>query len=128
MTALIAGGDVTFTATIARIAIGVLAVLALYTLFGFGVGALIKNQVGAIVAVIVWVLLVESLVNAIPALQPVGRWTPAGAAAAVTNSGAGLGVDLSYLLPAWAGALVLLAYALLFAALAWSTTLRRDIT
>ncbi len=68
--------------------------------------------------------IVEGLVNAIPALQPVGKWTPGGAAGAVTNSGVDLGLGTDYLLPAWAGAVVLLGYALLASA----TTIRRDIT
>ncbi|WP_327092862.1 ABC transporter permease [Nonomuraea sp. NBC_01738] len=125
---LAAGEDVAVNAKIARIAVGVLAVLALYTLFGIGLGALVRNQLGAIVGGVIWVLLVESLVNAIPALQPVGKWTPAGAAAAVTNSEVDLGVGTEFLLPAWAGAGVLLGYGVLFALVASVTTVRRDIT
>ncbi|GAA3600152.1 ABC transporter permease [Nonomuraea rosea] len=127
-TVLAAGGDLVFTATIARVAASVLAVLALYTLFGLGLGALIRNQVGALIAVIAWVYIVDSIVNAIPALQPVGKFTPGGATAALTNVGVGFGLDTSYLLPAWAGGAVLLGYALVFSALASVTTLRRDIT
>jgi ABC-2 type transport system permease protein len=128
VTVLAAGGDVVFTGTIARIAVGVLAVLALYTLFGIGLGALIRNQVGAILAAVAWVFVVESVVNAFPVLQPIGRWTPAGAGAAITDSGVDLGLGTGYLLPAWGGAAVLLAYALVFAAVASLTTVRRDIT
>lgn len=127
-TVLAAGADLVFTGTTARIVAGVLVALALYTLFGLGVGALIRNQVAAILAVVAWVYIVDSIVNAIPALHPVAKWTPGGAASALTNTGSTLGVDTSYLLPAWAGALVLLCYALLFSAVASLTTLRRDIT
>ncbi|MFD1537126.1 hypothetical protein [Nonomuraea guangzhouensis] len=42
----------------------------------------------------------------------------------MTNSGVDLGLGTDYLLPAWAGAVVLLGYALLASA----TTIRRDIT
>ncbi|TMR09507.1 ABC transporter permease [Nonomuraea turkmeniaca] len=128
VTVLTAGGDLMFTGTVGRVLVSVLAVLALYTLFGLGLGALIRNQVGAIIAVLAWIYILDSLVNAIPALQPLGKWTPGGATAALTNTGVGFGLDTSYLLPAWAGGLVLLAYALLFSALASVTTLRRDIT
>lgn len=128
VTVLASGGDLAFTGTIARIVVGVLAVLALYTLFGLGLGALVRNQVAAIVAVIVWMFLVDTIVNAIPALQPAGKWTPGGAAQALTTTSNSFGADTSYLLPPWAGALVLLGYAVLFAVLASATTLRRDIT
>ncbi|MEU7860929.1 ABC transporter permease [Nonomuraea sp. NPDC049141] len=121
-------GELVLSAKILRIAVGVLAVLVLYTLFGVGLGALIKNQLGAIVAAVVWVFIVEGLVNAIPALRPVGKWTPAGAGGAVTDSGVDLGLGTDYLLPAWAGAVVLLGYAVLFSAVASATTIRRDIT
>jgi ABC-2 type transport system permease protein len=95
---------------------------------GIGLGALIKNQLGAIIVAVVWVFIVEALVNAIPALQPVGKWTPAGAGSAMINSGVNLGLGTDYLLQAWAGALVLLGYAVLFSAVASATTIRRDIT
>ncbi|MEV6155290.1 ABC transporter permease [Nonomuraea sp. NPDC052129] len=125
---LLSGGDLVLSAKVLRIATGVLLVLVLYTLFGVGLGALIKNQLGAIIVAVVWVFIVEALVNAIPALQPVGKWTPAGAGGAVTNSGVDLGLGTDYLLPAWAGALVLLGYAVLFSAVASATTIRQDIT
>ncbi|SEH03399.1 ABC-2 family transporter protein [Nonomuraea solani] len=128
VTVLLAGGELTFTATVARVIGSVLVVLALYALAGVGLGALIKNQVGALSALMVWVFVIESLVNGIPALRPVGKWTPSGATQALTNTGVGFGVDVSYLLPAWAGGLVLLGYGLIFSAIASATTLRRDIT
>jgi ABC-2 type transport system permease protein len=128
VTVLIAGGELTFSGTVVRIIVGVLAALALFTLFGLGLGALMKNQVAAIITVAVWIYIVDSIVNAIPALHSVAKFTPGGAAAALTNSGNTMGVDTTYLLPAWAGALVMLGYAVLFSALAAATTLRRDIT
>ncbi|NUR86998.1 MAG: ABC transporter permease subunit [Nonomuraea sp.] len=128
VTVLASGGDLVFDGTTVRIVVGVLGALALYTLFGLGVGALIRNQVAAIITIVAWIYVVDSIVNAIPALHGVAKWTPGGASSALTNTGNTLGVDTSYLLPAWAGAVVLLCYALLFSALASLTTLRRDIT
>jgi ABC-2 type transport system permease protein len=128
VTVLLSGGDLVFSAKIVRIVAGVLAVLALYTLFGIGLGALIRNQLAAIIIAVAWVFLVEPVVGAFPALQGIAKWTPAGAAGAVTNSGVDFGGITAYLLPAWAGALVLLGYAVVFAAVASATTIRRDIT
>ncbi|MEU8245621.1 ABC transporter permease [Nonomuraea sp. NPDC048916] len=128
VTVSIAGGELAFTGATARIVVGTLAVLMLYTLFGIGLGALIRNQLGAIIAAVAWVFVIEAVVSAIPALQPVGKWTPGGAAAALTSSGVDLGLGTDWLLPAWAGGVVLLGYALVFAAVASTTTLRRDIT
>ncbi|GGO63719.1 ABC transporter permease [Nonomuraea cavernae] len=128
ITVPLAGGELSFTGSTARIVVGTLAVLMLYTLFGIGIGALIRNQLGAIVAAVAWVFVIEAIVSAIPALRPVGRWTPGGAATALTNSGVDLGLGTDWLLPAWAGGVVLLGYALVFAAVASATTLRRDIT
>ncbi|GAA4087276.1 ABC transporter permease [Nonomuraea soli] len=127
---LLSGGDLLITeGGIPRILGGVLAALVLYTLFGIGIGALLRNQIAAIVTVAVWMFVLEPIVNAIPQLQVVGAWTPAGAARSLTNSGVDVGqMGLDYLLPAWGGALVLLGYAAVFGLLASATTLRRDIT
>lgn len=126
-TVLVSGAEFAFSGSLARITAGVLGAMALYTLFGIGLGALIRNQIGAILAGVGWVFIVESLVNAIPPLQPIGKWTPAGAASALTST-VDIGQGTSYLLPGWAGALVLLAYGVVFSAVASATTLRRDVT
>lgn len=102
----------------------VMIAYALYAVLGVGFGALVTNQIAAIVIALLWVLLIESL---IVALKPqIGEWLPGGAAAAVLSTpDSELAAQL---LPPWAGVLVLLGYAALFGVLASATTLRRDIT
>ena len=125
----IAGGEFSLSASrIPQISIGILATLALYALFGIGLGALVRNQIAGIVAAIVWSYVVESIFTAIPALHGVGKWLPAGAAQALMSIDVDTGLGRPEWLPAWAGALVLVAYGLLFAAVATATTVRRDIT
>ncbi|GAA5050502.1 ABC-type transport system involved in multi-copper enzyme maturation permease subunit [Thermocatellispora tengchongensis] len=125
----LSGGEVTLTDHgIPRIAGGVLASVALYALFGIGLGALIRNQIGAIMAGVAWVFVVEAILAVVPALRTVGKWTPGGASNALINVNVNTGLGEFDLLPAWGGAAVLVAYALLFAAVASLTTLRRDIT
>lgn len=124
----LSGGTFTFTDPYVLRATGAVpAALALYTLFGIGLGALIRNQIGAILAAVGWVFIVEALLTAIPPLQPVGKWTPGGAANSLLAT-IDVGFGASRLLPAWAGALVLAGYALVFAAVASVTTIRRDVT
>jgi ABC-type transport system involved in multi-copper enzyme maturation permease subunit len=125
----LSGGEATVIGNdIPRISLGVVAGIALYGLFGIGLGALIRNQIGAIVGAVIWVFIVEGLLNSIPALQVVGKWTPGGAATALLNVEFDTGFGELSLLPAWAGAAVLVAYALIFSVVASLTTLRRDIT
>ncbi|MFC4534779.1 ABC transporter permease [Sphaerisporangium dianthi] len=111
------GGDV------ARLCVGVVAAMALYTILGLALGSLLRNQVAAIVVGIGWVYVLESLLVAL--LPSVGKWLPGGAAQAVYGLSSPLGGDY---LPAWGGAALLIGYALIFAAVASVTTLRRDIT
>lgn len=114
--------------SVVQIGGGVLLAFAIYGLVGVAVGALLRNQVAAILIAVVWVLLVEALIVAF--LPAVGRWLPGGAANAVLQAGvdSGTGAGSLQLLPVWGGAAVLLAYGVVFAALAAATTLRRDIT
>lgn len=126
---LLSGGEVVlFGEGIPRIMIGVLAALTLYVLFGIGLGALIRNQIGAIIGGIVWVYLIESLLANLPPLQAVGKWTPGGAANSLINVRIDTGLGDADLLPAWAGAIVLIGYAVIFSFVASQTTIRRDIT
>ena len=110
------------TSTVLQILAGALVVTALYAVMGVALGALVPNQIAAILGALVWLLLVEALLVAF--LPTVGRWLPGGAANGLLQASS---FDADLLAP-WAGGLLLLAYALLFAALAARTTLRRDVT
>ncbi|WP_214102773.1 ABC transporter permease [Acrocarpospora catenulata] len=126
---LIAGGEVSFTESrVPQIAIGVVASLALYAMFGIGLGALIRNQIAALIGGIVWAYVIESIFAAIPALQGVGKWLPGGGTQALMSIDIDTGLGESQLLPAWGGALLLVGYAVLFAVVANLTTTKRDIT
>ncbi|GLZ07940.1 ABC transporter permease [Actinomadura sp. NBRC 104412] len=106
---------------------GAVLAMALYSLVGLGLGALIRNQIAAIIVAVGWVQLVEGILTV--ALPEVGQWLPAGAVRAVTLTSSAFGGSGTLdTLPAWGGALLLLAYGLAFAAIAMVTTVRRDIT
>jgi ABC-type transport system involved in multi-copper enzyme maturation permease subunit len=99
-----------------------------YALLGVALGALVRNQIAAIVAGLLWVSLVDPLIGAF--LPDVGKYTPAGAAAALTNA-VGFstsGTDPNAYLQWWAGGLLLLGYALVLTVVAARTTVTRDIT
>lgn len=96
---------------------------AVFAVLGVGFGALIRNQIAAIVAALVWTLLVESL---IVALWPwLGKWLPGGALNGVLQAESFGGDPYLAVIPA---TLVLLGYAAVFAAAASRITMRRDIT
>jgi ABC-2 type transport system permease protein len=109
-------------ARLARIVGVALLGAGLCALVGVGVGALVRNQVAALVGVLVWVLLVEGLLMSLLNAPSVGKWLPgAAAAAAITSPG---GANLSRL----AGTLLLAGYALALALIGTRLVVRRDIT
>lgn len=80
-----------------------------YALLGVGLGALVRNQIGALIGGLLWVLFAEPILG--HALPDVGKWTPADAASSLTNAvGVGVGgdVDPDAYLPMWMGGLLLL--------------------
>lgn len=105
-----------------RILAGGLLATTLYAILGLSVGALIKNQVAAIVGALVWIFLAEALL--IQLLPQVGKWLPGGAVGAMMGSSAASG----RLLPVWGGALLFVAYIFVIAAAGVLLTERRDIT
>jgi hypothetical protein len=91
-------------------------------LVGLGVGALVRNQVAALVVTLVWVLVVEGLLMSLLNAPSLGKWLPSAAAAAVITSPGG--AHLSRL----GGTLLLAAYALGLALAGTRLVVRRDIT
>jgi ABC-2 type transport system permease protein len=108
-------------ARLGRVLLGAVLAAGLCGLVGVGVGALVRNQVAALVGVAVWVLLVEGLLMSLLHAPSMAKWLPSAAAAALTNPGGG---QLSRL----AGSLLLAGYALALALIGTRLVVRRDIT
>ena len=102
---------------------------AVWTLFGLGLGTLITNQIVALLTAIGFGVLAGPLLAlALEALKAgaVAQYLPNQASAALVQ-----GTDGGFeqqLLPWWGGALVLLAYGVVFAVLGTLLTTRRDVT
>jgi ABC-type transport system involved in multi-copper enzyme maturation permease subunit len=98
-------------------------ILVGFAVIGVGVGALLRDQVGAIVGALVYVFVVEGALSAIPATQFIYKWLPGGAADAVLPT-----LQPITLLEPWQGGLLLLGYGLAAAVLGTLFAVRRDIS
>jgi ABC-type transport system involved in multi-copper enzyme maturation permease subunit len=97
-------------------------VLVVFTVIGVGVGALLRNQVGAIVGALVYLYVVEPIVASVGVLQPAYKWLPGGAVQALTSD-----FEAPDLLAPWQGGLLLLGYGLVAAFLGTVLAVRRDV-
>jgi ABC-2 type transport system permease protein len=97
-------------------------VLVIYAVIGVGVGALLRNQVGAIVGALVYLFVVEGVIQSIPATQPAYKWMPGGALDATLPT-----FQQVDLLEPWQGGLLLLGYGLVAAFLGTVLAVRRDV-
>jgi ABC-type transport system involved in multi-copper enzyme maturation permease subunit len=112
--------DVALTgAHVLEIVLGTIAASALIAMLGVTVGALIRNQVGAIGALAAYIIAVENVLFA--TVPSVGRYLPGEAASALS------GLPAEDLLTPASGAAVLIAWALVFVALATVRTDRSDV-
>jgi ABC-type transport system involved in multi-copper enzyme maturation permease subunit len=96
--------------------------LVIYAVIGVGIGALFRNQVGAIVGGLVYLFVIEPVIRSIPATSGAYKWMPGGGLEALTATFEG-----PELLSAWGGALLLLGYGLLAALLGTLLAVRRDV-
>jgi ABC-2 type transport system permease protein len=104
----------------ALIVFGGLAGIALRGAFGVGLGAILRNQVGAVIALLAWDFVLNSLLFGLA--PSVGRFMPTPAADAL------MGLKTAHLLPPAAGGAVLVAWTAALALAGLALTLRRDVT
>ncbi len=107
------------------VAPGMILVYALFAVLGVGVGSFLTNQVAAIIAVLGWFLILENILVGL--VHSSLRWVPTGAANAAASVSRGRATDYG-LFSWWEGALLMLGYGLLFAAIGSYVLTRRDIT
>ena len=96
--------------------------LVIYAVIGVGIGALLRNQVGAIVGALVYLFVIEPIIRQIPATAPAYKWMPGGGLEALTATFQG-----PDLLEPWQGGVLLLAYGLVAALLGTLLAVRRDV-
>lgn len=99
---------------------GGLAAVALWSVIGVALGAIVRSQVGTIIGLLAWGLIVDNLLFAF--VPSVGRYSPNRAENALE------GLTTKHLLPATAGGAVLLAWAAALTIASILTTARRDVT
>jgi len=107
---------------------GTFAIIALFGIIGLGIGALLKNQVVAVVVGILFLAVLENVLVAIPVVKHVFPYTPNGAVQAVLTTHGSRTVNGIDLLSAGGGIVVLLLWAFIPAILGAAVTLNRDIT
>jgi ABC-type transport system involved in multi-copper enzyme maturation permease subunit len=116
------GGHLDWTGDNVEVLVRCGLAIVVYAIIGVGVGALLRNQVGAIVGSLVYLFVVEPVIRSIPATAPAYKWLPGGALEAMTAT-----LEGPDLLAGWQGALVLLGYGLVAAVLGTVFAVRRDV-
>jgi ABC-2 type transport system permease protein len=98
-------------------------------LFGLGLGAVIRNQAASMVFGIVYLFVLDTLLNFVPGVRKGYAWTPGGAIKAFTSNGhvEGMPHDVHLLAPL-AGGVVFVVWSLGLLVLGGQLGLRRDIS
>jgi ABC-2 type transport system permease protein len=103
-----------------QLMLGGLGSVALWGAIGVGLGAMLRNQVGAVITLLAWAFVVNPLPFGL--VPSIGRFMPTYAGDAL------IGLTTSHLLPAVAGGVVLVGWTALLAAVGIALTARRDVT
>jgi ABC-type transport system involved in multi-copper enzyme maturation permease subunit len=135
LVATLLGGGITLSAQggsfsalvrqLPAVAPGMILVFALFAILGVGIGSLLTNQVAALIVSLGWFIILEGILVSL--IHGAERWVPSGAATAASNLTRGQGTSFG-LFSWWQGALLMLAYGLIFAAIGSAVLTRRDIT
>jgi ABC-2 type transport system permease protein len=108
------------TSEVLWLVIGTPVMTASWAALGVGFGAVIRNQVFAVIGLIVWTMVIDNLL--IGLVPSIGGYTLMGVSGAITSYPA------DYVLSAGAGALLLLGYVVTFIAAGVLLVARRDVT
>jgi hypothetical protein len=108
--------------------IGVFAVVALFGIIGLGAGALLRNQIVAVVLGILFLLIIEHIFVAIPVVKNIWPYLPDPAAQAILHTTGDDFVNGVHLLSTWGGVAVLLCWAFVPALVGAAFSMNRDIT
>jgi hypothetical protein len=111
-----------------RAIFGFPVIFLLFAIMGIGVGALLRNQIVAMVVGLVFLLALENILVAIPKVRSAYPYLPGGAMQGVLYPPDTAGPDGVDLFGATGSLLVLLAWALIPALIGAAYTLTRDIT
>jgi ABC-2 type transport system permease protein len=107
------------TGDVLLIVFGGFGAAALWGAVGAGLGAVLHNQIASVIALLVWVFVLENVLFGL--VPSVGRFGPAHAGDALS------GMTGDHLLPAATGGGILLAWALVLGAAGLALTARRDV-
>lgn len=107
---------------------GTFAVIALFGIIGLGIGALLKNQIVAVVVGIIFLVIIENVLLAIPVVKHAWPYLPEGAVQAIVHTSGSSTVNGVSLLSTSGGVVILLLWAFVPAILGASITMNRDIT
>jgi ABC-2 type transport system permease protein len=109
-----------------KLIVGGALAAALYAGLGVGIGALVRNQVGAIIGVLVWLFVLEGLIGLIPGVdEVVPKYGLNGVRAGLSGSDPNGGMDVLGQVPA---GLVLAGYVAVFVIAGLIMMRRRDVT
>ncbi|MGH3758387.1 hypothetical protein [Actinophytocola sp.] len=103
---------------------GTVAGLAVYAVLGVGVGALVRNQIAAIVGSLVYLFVIEAFAASLPTIRDYYKYFPGGANSALT----GTTQPGTTLLEPWQGGALLVAYGVVFAFAGSWLAVRRDVS
>jgi ABC-2 type transport system permease protein len=107
-------------ANMTELIVGAIVGTALWGAIGVGLGAIVTNQVGAVIALLAWGFVVENLVFGF--LPKIGRFLP------VHASDAMMGPIQNKLLPGNVGVAVTVGWALVLSVIGMSLLRRRDVS
>lgn len=106
--------------------------MTMWTMIGVGFGAVLTSQMASIVVLLAFTQFVEPLLRAalgaVDALAPIGRFLPGSAAESIAGASIYSAMGVFDLLERWQGALVMLAYVLIFGVIGRLTSFKRDVS